>query len=135
MTRINVIPVEELSDQHLIAEYRELPRAIKIRCDIKNAPSNYILGKGHVKWGKKHSLFLIQRYEKLCIEMKYRGFNTSFDSSNLYKLLDKDTNNTYFVTKNDILINLERIKSRYNQKPQWYRWTKREKPKYLENNC
>ena len=29
MTRINVIPVEELSDQHLMAEYRELPRAIK----------------------------------------------------------------------------------------------------------
>lgn len=42
---------------------------------------------------------------------------------------------TCFETKNDILMNLERIKSRYNQKPQWYRWTKREKPKYLENNC
>lgn len=29
MTRINVIPVSELSDQHLIAEYRELPRVLK----------------------------------------------------------------------------------------------------------
>ena len=29
MTRINLIPVKELSDQHLIAEYREIPRVIK----------------------------------------------------------------------------------------------------------
>ena len=29
MTRINVIPPAELSDQHLIAEYRELPRVLK----------------------------------------------------------------------------------------------------------
>lgn len=29
MTRINLIPVKELSDQHLIREYQELPRCIK----------------------------------------------------------------------------------------------------------
>ena len=29
MTRINQIPVEELSDQHLIREYNEIPRFIK----------------------------------------------------------------------------------------------------------
>lgn len=29
MTRINVVPVEELSDAWLIAEYRELPRVLK----------------------------------------------------------------------------------------------------------
>lgn len=26
MTRINVVPVTELTDKHLLAEYRELPR-------------------------------------------------------------------------------------------------------------
>ncbi len=29
MTRINLIPVEELTDQHLMAEYRELPMIAK----------------------------------------------------------------------------------------------------------
>lgn len=29
MTRINLIPVEELTDQHLMAEYRELPMIVK----------------------------------------------------------------------------------------------------------
>ena len=38
MTRINVVPVKELSDQHLIAEYRELPRVIKQRINIDDAP-------------------------------------------------------------------------------------------------
>jgi len=28
MTRINLLPVKELSDQHLMAEYRELPRIV-----------------------------------------------------------------------------------------------------------
>lgn len=30
MTRINRIPVEELSRQHLVAEYRELPRVFAL---------------------------------------------------------------------------------------------------------
>ena len=34
MTRINVVPVKELSDQHLIAEYRELQRVIKQQINI-----------------------------------------------------------------------------------------------------
>lgn len=30
MTRVNVIPVEELHDKHLIAEYREIPRIVNL---------------------------------------------------------------------------------------------------------
>lgn len=30
MTRINLLPASELTDQHLIAEYRELPRIFTI---------------------------------------------------------------------------------------------------------
>jgi hypothetical protein len=29
MTRINVVPVQELTNKHLMAEYRELPRAMR----------------------------------------------------------------------------------------------------------
>lgn len=38
MTRINLVPVEELSNQHLVAEYRELPRCIKQKINTECAP-------------------------------------------------------------------------------------------------
>lgn len=57
MTRINLVPVSELSDQHLIAEYRELPRIFnlvlnaqykgKYPLDFKISDT-YLLGTGHV---------------------------------------------------------------------------------------
>lgn len=54
MTRINVIPVWELSDQHLLAEYRELPRVLKQNISTVGAKSYYHLGPGHMKWGRRH---------------------------------------------------------------------------------
>ena len=44
MTRINVVPVEELSDAWLIAEYRELPRVLNGNFSIKDAPNRSKLG-------------------------------------------------------------------------------------------
>ena len=57
MTRINIINVSELTDQHLIAEYREitmvpaaLNRTINSRngLDVNNIPKEFTLNKGHV---------------------------------------------------------------------------------------
>lgn len=64
MTRINQIPVEELSDQHLIREYNEIPRFIKQDINIEDSPTIYCLGKGHVKWCRKHWLFCLDRFIK-----------------------------------------------------------------------
>lgn len=126
MTRINVIPVYELADQHLMAEYRELPRVLKQKINIDGASSTYILGKGHVKWAAAHLGFIYNRYYELIQEMKYRGFNTSFDS------IEKPTSdNTYNVTDADIKTNRERILDRIRSKPTWYRWTKRNKPSWV----
>jgi deoxyribonuclease (pyrimidine dimer) len=59
MTRVNVIPVQELTKQHLVAEYREImrvPGALKKSLQRKKPfcnseiPENYVLGKGHVKF-------------------------------------------------------------------------------------
>ncbi len=80
MTRVNVVLVEELSDQWLIAKYRELPRVLKGNFSIKNAPDNYILGKGHVKWARKHGLFVFNRYLNIIKEMHFRGFQTHFNN-------------------------------------------------------
>lgn len=135
MTRINVVPVKELSDQWLIAEYRELPRVIKQNINVENAPSKYKLGEGHVKWARKHIVWVLNRYSKLCKEMEFRGFKVNHSFEDLYKLavkLPDKLKNYYNVTKEDIILNRERLIEKYNL---YYTWTKRHKPLYFTFNC
>ena len=73
MTRINIIPVEELFDQHLIAEYREItmvPAALKRTLkskkglDVSRINSKYTLNKGHVYFFYNKGKYLNKRYKK-----------------------------------------------------------------------
>ena len=136
MTRINVISVKELSDQWLLAEYRELPRCIKQNMSIKNAPKEYCLGKGHMKWARCHIMFLLVRYKEICEEMLYRGFTINYSYEDLlnwtYDNVNHDLFCGYIPTLIDMQINRQRIIERYNRKPNFYKWTKREKPLYLD---
>ena len=59
MTRINCVPPSELTVQHLVAEYRELPRIFALvraaiargeRPDDTRNPTEYRLGSGHVRF-------------------------------------------------------------------------------------
>lgn len=138
MTRINLIPVHELSDQHLIREYNELPRCIKQKINTKDAPERYTLGKGHMKWAKNHSAFLTDRYEDLCDEMKFRGFKVNYPFIELLKVFVNNTTiedaRSYRVDEVDILKSRNRIIEKYLLKPDWYRWTKRSKPSYLRRD-
>jgi len=74
VTRINVVPPEELSRQHLLAEYRELPRvftlARKRQADPRGVPSGYTLGRGHVLFFTVHLAWLKERYNALVAEMR-----------------------------------------------------------------
>ena len=130
MTRINIVPVKELSDQWLIAEYRELPRVLKQNINIDNAPNNYVLGKGHMKWARKHGLFTNKRMQEIVKEMHYRGFKINF-SSDLSNYIKDNMKNQYKISFKDIKINQERLILKYNKKPNFYKWTKRKKPRYL----
>ena len=136
MTRINLISVTELSDQHLIAEYRELPRIIKQEhIYIGDAPDTYVLGKGHVKWCVKHANFCLTRYYCICKEMEFRGFKVNYPYDDLLKIAnDKQVtwySKHYFPTPQDVQLSRNRIVEKINQKPNWYKWTKRNKPKYI----
>ena len=139
MTRINVVPVDELSDQHLIAEYRELPRVIKQHIDISDAPDNYCLGKGHMKWARKHMKYTSERYCFICNEMMYRGFTVNYHHFDLCMLANEqsifypDVINDYTPTEDDLELNRNRLIEKYRIRPNWYRWTKRKKPKYMED--
>jgi deoxyribonuclease (pyrimidine dimer) len=131
MTRVNVIPVSELSDQHLIAEYHELPRVIKQNIDISNAPQCFVLGTGHMRWARAHWKYTCDRFCNICREMEYRGFNVNFAPESLYGYMAEQKAGEYTVTDADIEKNRERIREKYNKKPEFYRWTRRQKPKWL----
>lgn len=133
MTRINVVPVKELADQWLLAEYRELPRVIKGNFDITNAPEVYCLGKGHVKWAKKYAFWLLYRYDSILKELVHRGFNYNYSFYELVVAYGGDPNPVldYHVTDMDIELNRERLIEKYKMKPNFYKWTNRTKPEWL----
>lgn len=84
MTRINVIPVEELTQKELGGEWKEFPRLFTlvknrvIKGDtpetIKGVPPVYTLGTGHVKFFYAKISWAVTRYEELCGEMLKRGY-------------------------------------------------------------
>lgn len=88
MTRINCVPVTELTRQHLIAEYRELPRVFNLArkaaargYQASDGPSVYTLGKGHVLFFYTRLHYLAQRQQQLVDEMLRRGYQPSFTNS------------------------------------------------------
>lgn len=83
MTRINCVPVEELSGPHLVAEYRELPRvfALAQKASVRGTfaqPGAYTLGKGHLIFFYTRLGYLAKRHAQLIREMKRRGYRPSF---------------------------------------------------------
>lgn len=83
MTRINCVPVSELSGPHLVAEYRELPRvfALAEKAAGRGAlvqPNAYTLGKGHLLFFYTRLGYLARRHRQLVEEMKRRGYKPSF---------------------------------------------------------
>jgi len=119
MTRINLVPPAELSDRHLIAEYRELPRvfglmrAYAARSDSQELPGSYTLGKGHVRFFYDKGAFLYRRQVQLILEMKRRGFNPKFDDP--YGLLEGVPDRLlgdYDPSPEALAINRQRIEER-----------------------
>lgn len=135
MTRVNVITPQELSDQHLIAEYHELPRVLKQDINICGAPDCYVLGAGHMRWACKYWKYTYNRFVALCNEMRYRGFNVNFAPKTLRNYTARFCNRSgeYTVTPMDIEINRARIREKYHKKPEFYKWTRRQKPDWLDN--
>ena len=85
MTRINLIEPIELSDQHLIAEYREIfmvgsalqrsMKSLKWNKTKKSLPKEFTLNTGHVKFFYNKGKYLYKRYLALIAEMKIRRMN------------------------------------------------------------
>lgn len=81
MTRINAsIQPYELTDQHLLAEIRELPRILNTvksgKAKIENKTDIFKLGSGHVTFFYPRLQFLVLRHKSLIKEANFRQFNT-----------------------------------------------------------
>lgn len=133
MTRINIIPVSELHDQHLIAEYREItmvPAALNRTLNSKTGlirekiSKHFTLNNGHVYFFYDKGLYLDKRYTEIVNEMKSRGFNP--DSARVFPIeifKDNDLYNDWTPTIEDQKLIRQRIQERINSKPDWYRKT------------
>ncbi len=126
MTRINVVPVTELCDQHLLAEHRELTRIpnfiLKHNGNVKLAPidSDYVLGTGHVRFFYDKLVYLYDRYCELHGECQARGFLVKNNWP--YRIPLQTTQllwRNYSPTYNALKINRERIALRMPKKPRF----------------
>ena len=135
MTRINLVPVENLADQHLFAEWREIkmvPAALRrslrtktIQTILKSIPNRYTLNTGHVTFFYNKIKFLTDRYELLSNELLARSYDLSktgtFDQfiEGIPIIFNTDT---WAPDKQEIDINVKRISLRISEKPDWYRY-------------
>lgn len=127
MTRINVVDVGLLTDQHLMAEYRELPMVMtsakRARVDLFTPSTKYTLNEGHVKffWDKRE--FLERRWYYLIKELKLRGYQIDPDSRVVnWNALEKFEQVSWEADDDAIEINRRRIQEKIALRPSWYRY-------------
>ena len=123
MTRINsAIPVKSLTDEHLLAEHREIKRLPSVLYKsieantIDKLPASFCLGTGHVKFFLNKMLFIKKRYQQLHEECLNRGFNVEDYSSN-FDNIPSSFNNDYTPTQEERILLIERITTRLSQSP------------------
>ena len=134
MTRINLVDPSELSDQHLVAEYREifmvgssLQRSLKSKNwekTLANIPKKYTLNKGHVTFFYNKGKYLYKRYEVLIEEMKNRGMNPDSERKFKTEQWPDELFNDWEPEPDDYKVIRARIKEKIEMKPDWYRFTK-----------
>ena len=133
MTRINIIPVEELFDQHLIAEYREItmiPAALNRTLNsskgliISRISKKYTLNTGHVYFFYDKGKYLDKRYTQIIEEMRMRGFKPNKERKFPKEIfLTNRLYNDWVPSIEDYIIIRKRILQKINLKPEWYKKT------------
>jgi deoxyribonuclease (pyrimidine dimer) len=133
MTRINsnVDPLF-LTDQHLMAEYREIPmvggslkRSLKAKTlanVLKTIPKEFCLNKGHVSFWYNKLGFLNDRFGRLKRELLIRGYNIDVGRLSGTGGFPEELYGNYEMSEADFKIIQERIAVRLAMKPTWYKY-------------
>lgn len=139
--RVNVLKPMFLSDQHLIAEYREVkmgPKALskslfsKGGVNKKRISKEYLLNTGHTYFFYDKNTYLEGRLARIVEEMALRGIEHNFvdliDDKYDYHpdTFNDEWWNDWHPDEKALAINMERINQRFSIKPDgWYRfWSK-----------
>jgi len=131
MTRINCVPVETLTNKHLMAEYKEITRPFNKVLDriekygIENAlagvviADNYILGKGHESFFFNKLKWLFHRHNSVFDECVKRGFDVDqekfckISGSFVRRLWETKYWNQWQPTPEDMYVNMARLCHRH----------------------
>lgn len=137
MTRLNLIPVHKLTDQHLFSEWREIkmvPKALRRSISSRGVdgalacvPPKFTLGTGHVRFFYDKGAYLHVRYQFLTNELARRGthdFNrdAELDPDGIYRQLHHAFHRMYIPTQEAIELVKERIANRIAARPSFYRY-------------
>lgn len=146
MTRINLVPVEELYDQHLFAEFREIkmvPKSLRrslqaakarnavdpVAWVLARCPKEFTLNTGHVSFFYDKGVYLSARYGQLMRELRRRGIDYNeaslLDPDQTFSL-DRRFMNDYTPTPEALTTIRARIAERLALRPTWYRHTGRD---------
>ena len=122
MTRINTIEPADLLDQHLMAEYRELPRAVKGARELslreQTEISSFRLGSGHVKWFFPLGGWLVHRHGLIKAQLQARGYSLSHQKP----LTPKEGCSGFWLPKpRDHALLLDRLQDKLDAKPGFYK--------------
>jgi deoxyribonuclease (pyrimidine dimer) len=100
-------------------------RTKSVNAVLKSIPAEFTLGTGHVTFFYDKGAYLYSRFEKLKHELDVRCINYNQES-----IFDPDgvmQQNPFYgwyePTASALEIIRERIQSRINEKPDWYRYT------------
>ena len=119
------INAKYLTDQHLIAEYRELliPYGQMIKINFKpsksKTPDRLKLGAGHVLFWRSKQKYLHNRFNHLVSEMIERGFKPKMK---FWDNIKSEYYNDWTCSSEESDIIKDRISSKLRQKPDWYRY-------------
>ena len=126
MTRVNsAIPVRFLTDEHLLAEHREirrLPWFYKRHLHMKkdwDIPKEFTLGKGHISFFMDKFKFTHDRYIAIDTECNQRHFNIQDFSLN-WNIIPVRLYNDYTPTIEEKDLLIDRIVERINNSPKRY---------------
>ena len=138
MTRVNLVKPKKLYDQHLMAEYREIPMVIaSLKRSMRSVngdksklkiPSEFTLNKGHVSFFYDKGKWLHDRFNLCVNELKARGFKLDVESRSIDWDYFKQSGlweTDWKPTKQEKKLSKERIRQRVSERSGWYRKTER----------
>lgn len=129
MTRINSgVNPKELTDEHLLAEHREIKRICnnfymrKLKNKFDDIPEKFTLGKGHVLFFINKPTYTLSRYQEIRDELETRGFNVTNYSKNWF-VYEDFKGVSYIPDNTDTMLVKDRIAERISDgKKEYYHY-------------